>query len=53
MPWVPTEVTGVAGGVTDDSVPSTSMIRSAQTADLGIIIIMKVPIITAIRICIR
>ena len=29
------------------------MIRSAQTADLGIIIIMNVPIITLMMICMR
>ena len=40
-------------GTTDVSVWSTSITRSAQTADRGIIIIMKVPIITAITICIR
>ena len=41
------------GGTTDESVSSTSAIRSAHTADLGIIISMNVPIITDIRICMR
>ena len=45
--------TGCAGGVTEVSVSSTSVIRSAQTAERGIIIIMKVAIITDITICIR
>ncbi len=45
-------VTGAAGR-TDDAVSSTSTIRSAHTAARGIIIAMKVAIMTAIRICIR
>ena len=48
-----TSVTGSAGGTTEESVSSTSTIRSAHTAARGIIIIMKVAIITDIRICIR
>ncbi len=46
-------VTGSSGGRTEDSVPSTSAIRSALTEARGIIITMKVAIITDIRICIR
>jgi hypothetical protein len=38
---------------TDDSVSSTSTIRSAQTAARGIIAAMKLAIITDIRICAR
>ena len=38
---------------TDDSVSSTSLMRSAQTAARGTMIAMKVAIITDIRICIR
>ena len=48
-----TVVTGSAGGVTDDSVASTSSMRSAHTAARGTIISMKVAIMTDIRICIR
>ena len=46
-------VTGAAGGATDDSVPSTSWIRSAHTAARGTMMSMKVAIITDIRICNR
>ena len=56
QPRVPrsgTSVTGSSGCGTDVSVCRTSMTRSAQTAERGIIIIMKVPIITDITICIR
>ena len=35
------------------SVASTSVMRSAETIARGIIIVMKVAIITAMRICIR
>ena len=41
------------GGTTDESVSSTSLIRSAQTAARGTIISMNVAIITDIRICTR
>ena len=41
------------GGTTEDSVSSTSPIRSAQTAARGIMIAMNVAIITDMRICIR
>ncbi len=51
--WVSSSVTGRCGGTTDDSVSSTSTIRSAQTAARGTIISMKVAIMTDIRICIR
>ena len=53
MPGVSSAVTGSAGGATDDSVSRTSMIRSALTAERGIIISMNVAIMTDIRICIR
>ena len=46
-------MTGSAGGTTDDSVSSTSAIRSAHTEARGTIISMKVAIITDIRICTR
>ena len=42
-----------AGGTTEDSVSSTSSIRSAQTAARGASISKKVAIITDIRIWIR
>ena len=45
--------TGLAGGRTVESVSSTSPIRPAETVALGIIIDMKVAIITDIRICMR
>ena len=45
--------TGSAGGTTDESVSSTSSMRSAQTAARGTIMNMKVAIMTDIRICIR
>ena len=48
-----TSVTGSAAGTTDESVSSTSSMRSAQTAARGTIISMKVAIMTAIRICMR
>ncbi len=44
---------GVTGGRTDDSVSSTSVIRSAQTEARGTMIITKVAIITENRIWIR
>ncbi len=40
-------------GTTEESVSSTSPIRSAQTAARGIMIAMNVAIITDMRICIR
>ena len=46
-------VTGSAGGTTDDSVSSTSVMRSAQTAARGTIISMNIAIITDMTICIR
>jgi hypothetical protein len=46
-------LTGLAGGRTEDSVPSTSLIRSAQTEARGTMIITKVAIITENRIWIR
>ncbi len=46
-------MTGCSGGGTEVTVSSTSLIRSAQTAERGIIIIMNVAIITDITICIR
>ncbi len=46
-------MTGVDGAVTDDSVASTSPIRSAETAARGSSTTMKVAIITAIRIWMR
>ena len=46
-------MTGRTGGATEDSVSSTSTIRSAHTAARGTMIAMKVAIMTAIRICIR
>ncbi|GAB3807610.1 hypothetical protein GCM10027605_38260 [Micromonospora zhanjiangensis] len=46
-------VTGRSGGRTVESVSSTSLIRSAQTAARGTMISMKVAIITDIRICMR
>ena len=45
--------TGRRAGRRDDSVSRTSVIRSAQTAERGTCISMKVAIITVIRICIR
>ncbi|GMA89382.1 hypothetical protein GCM10025868_46320 [Angustibacter aerolatus] len=45
--------TGTAGGTTDDAVPSTSSMRSAQTAARGTITSTNVAIITDIRICSR
>ena len=53
MPCSVTSVTGSAGGTTLLSVSSTSTMRSAHTAARGIIIIMKVPIITLMMICMR
>ena len=44
---------GVTGGRTEDSVPSTSVIRSAQTVARGTMIITKVAIMTENRIWIR
>ena len=46
-------VTGCAAVTTEDSVSSTSLIRSAQTIARGAIISRKVAIITDIRICTR
>ena len=46
-------VTGSAGGTTLESVSSTSWIRSAHTSARGIIMNMKVAIMTDIRICMR
>ena len=46
-------VTASAGSATEDSVSSTSPMRSADTDALGIIIAMKVAIITEMRIWIR
>ena len=46
-------VTGSVGSTTEDSVSSTSPIRSAETAARGAIISRKVAIITANRIWIR
>jgi hypothetical protein len=46
-------VTGSADSTTEDSVSSTSPIRSAETAARGAIINRKVAIITANRIWIR
>jgi hypothetical protein len=43
-------VTGRSGGNTDDSLCSTSWIRSAQTAARGAMINRKVAIITDIKI---
>ena len=48
-----TSVTPLVGGTTEDSVSSTSPIRSEDTAARGIITSMKVAIITDIRICTR
>ena len=45
--------TGLLGGTTDESVSSTSVIRSALTAARGTMTAMKVAIITENRICIR
>ena len=45
--------TGSAGGRTEESVSSTSAMRPAETVARGIIIDMKVAIITDMRICIR
>ena len=53
MPRSGRSVTGSAGRGTEVSVSSTSLTRSAQTAARGSIIIMNVPIITAITICMR
>ena len=47
------DVTGLAGSATEDTVSRTSPIRSADTDARGIIIDMKVAIITAMRICTR
>ncbi len=44
---------GAATSTTDDSMSSTSWMRSADTAARGAIIAIIVPIITAIRICVR
>ena len=44
---------GGAGGATEDSVSSTSTMRSAQTDARGTMIAMNVAIMTAIRICMR
>ena len=46
-------VTGSAGGTTDESVSSTSVIRSAHTEARGTIISMNIAIITDITICMR
>ena len=46
-------VTASVGSATEDSVSSTSPMRSADTDALGIIIAMKVAIITEMRIWIR
>ncbi len=46
-------VTGRVGSTTEESVSSTSWMRSAQTAARGAIISRKVAIITDIRICTR
>ena len=46
-------MTGFAGGTTEDSVCSTSLIRSALTDARGTITAMNVAIITENRICIR
>jgi hypothetical protein len=43
----------LAGGTTEDSVSSTSLMRSAQTEARGIMVEMKVAIITEKRICTR
>ena len=48
-----TSVTGAAGGAIEESVPRTSMIRSAQTAARGIMTAMKVAIMTDIRMSVR
>ena len=45
--------TGSVGGCTEDSVSSTSWMRPAETVARGIIIAMKVAIITDMRIWIR
>ncbi len=46
-------VTGLDGATTDDSVSSTSTMRSALTLARGHIEAMNVDIITDIRICTR
>ena len=46
-------MTGAAGGAIEDSVSTTSMIRSAHTDARGIMIAMKVAIMTDIRIRVR
>ena len=46
-------MTGDSGGSTEDSVFSTSLIRSALTEARGTITAMNVAIITDIRICMR
>ena len=46
-------VTGRPAVTTEDSVSSTSLIRSAQTMARGAIISRKVAIITDMRICTR
>ena len=48
-----TSVTGCCGGATDDSVASTSPMRSADTDARGAITATNVAIITAMRICMR
>ena len=53
MPCSLVWVTGLVGGITVESVFSTSSMRSAQTAARGIIVAMKVANMTDIRICIR
>ena len=45
--------TGAVGGTTVESVSSTSVMRPAETVARGIIIDMKVAIMTDIRICMR
>ena len=45
--------TGSAGACTEESVSSTSWMRPAETVARGIIIAMKVAIITDIRIWMR
>ena len=46
-------MTGADGATTDDSVSSTSWIRSAHTVARGTSTAMNVAIITASRICAR
>ena len=53
VPRVATSVSGSTGGTTDDSVSSTSVSRSAQTAARGTRTSMKVAIMIDMRICMR